>query len=125
VELLTAVRRRLAHGGVVALSTPNQRSLLEILAGAVHRASRGRIAGPLRRVYMMPHFLYFTEATLADTARRAGLVLVHCEREMTDLRRLALSRAARLALEAVFRAARAWGLENRLFAIARAARDEG
>jgi hypothetical protein len=44
---------------------------------------------------------------------------VRVERELTELRRLSLSRASRLVLEALFLAARVVGLENRLFAIAR------
>ena len=46
--------------------------------------------------------------------------MVRLERELTELRRLSLSRAERLLLEALFLAARLTGLENRLFAIARA-----
>jgi len=46
--------------------------------------------------------------------------VVRLERELTELRRLSLSRAERLLLEALFLAARLVGLENRLFAIARA-----
>jgi hypothetical protein len=44
-------------------------------------------------------------------------------REGTDLRRLTLSPPIRLGLQSLFLVARATGLENRLFAVARAQDD--
>lgn len=121
VQLVDAVRRRLAPNGILALGTPNQASILEWIAAALHRASGGRIHAPLDRLYVVPHFLYFTEATLLDTLRRGGLAVVASERDVTDLRRLQLRLPMRLALQAAFRVARLVGGENRLFAIAEVA----
>jgi len=123
VELLRAARRVLAPGGVIALSTPNQRSILDLVAGALYRASGGRVTAPLEKFYIEQHCLYYTPRTLADSLARAGLELVSLRRELTDLRRLALVPAMRLALRALFAAARPLRRENRLFALARAARD--
>lgn len=120
VDLLAAVRRRLAPGGVVALATPNQWNILEALAGALYRLSGGRFTGPLRKLYVTPHFLYFAPATLAHTLERAGLEVVHWQRELTDLRRLTLAPPVWLALRALLRVARWTRLENRLLAVARA-----
>jgi SAM-dependent methyltransferase len=121
VELLQAIARCLAPGGVVGLSTPNQRSILDVVAGALYRLSRGRIRAPLEKFYIEQHFLYFTEATLAQALGRAGLAVVESRRELTDLRRLALSPPTRLLLHTLFGVARVTGLENRLFVVARAA----
>jgi len=121
VELIAAVRRRLAPDGVVALGTPNQASILEWVAAALYTASGGRIRGPLRRLYVIPHFLFFTDTTLTDTRQRGGLTNVECEQDVTDLRRLQLAPPMRLALATVFRIAKLTGGENRLFAIARTA----
>ena len=104
----------------MGLSTPNQRSILDVVAGALYRLSRGRIKAPLEKFYIEQHFLYFTEDTLAQALGRAGLAVVECRRELTDLRRLALSPATRLVLHTLFGAARMTGLENRLFVVARA-----
>jgi SAM-dependent methyltransferase len=120
VELIAAARRRLAAGGVVALGTPNQASILESLAAAAYCASGGRLRGPLRRLYVAPHFLYFTDVTLTDALCRGGLAIVERDRDVTDLRRLQLSLPMRLAIGTLFRVARCTGGENRLFAIARA-----
>ena len=121
VELLKAFHGCLAPGGVVGLSTPNQRSILDVVAGALYGLSRGRIKAPLEKFYIEQHFLYFTEDTLANALGRAGLAVVDSRRELTDLRRLALSPPTRLLLRALFVLARVTGLENRLFVVARAA----
>jgi len=121
VALLRAARRCLAPGGLVALSTPNQRSILDLVAGVMYRATGGRLTAPLEKFYIEQHFLYFTPDSLRRCLERADLEIVRLERELTDLRRLTLSAPVRLGLQAMFVAARLLGRENRLFAIARAA----
>jgi SAM-dependent methyltransferase len=120
VALLAAARRCLARDGVIGLSTPNQRSILDLVAGALYRLSAGRVTAPLEKFYIEQHFLYYTPATLADSLARAGLVAVAMRRELTDLRRLTLAPPMRLTLHLLFAAARLLGRENRLFAVARA-----
>lgn len=122
VGLLAAARSALAPQGVIAISTPNQQSILDRVAGLLYRGSLGRITRPLEKFYIEQHFLYFSPDTLRGALDRAALELVSLGRELTDLRRLSLSPAARLVLQALFLTARATGLENRLFAIARARR---
>jgi len=97
VDLLAAVRQRLAPGGVIAIATPNQASILHLIAGALYHASGGRIQAPLNKMYLIPHFLYFTPQSLAETARRAGLEMVTSELESTELQRLTLSPPVRRA----------------------------
>jgi len=121
VALLAAARRCLEPRGVVALSTPNQRSILDLVAGALYHLSGGRVTAPLEKFYIEQHFLYYTPATLADSLARAGLAAVAMRRELTDLRRLTLAPPMRLVLHALFVAARVLGRENRLFAVARPA----
>ncbi len=121
IGLLQTISRCLAPGGVVGLSTPNQRSILDVVAGALYRLTGGLLTSPLEKFYIEQHFLYFEEGTLAQALGRAGLVVVQARRELTDLRRLTLSPATRLLLRALFGVARATGLENRLFVVARAA----
>jgi SAM-dependent methyltransferase len=120
IELLRTIRRCLAPGGVVGLSTPNQRSILDVVAGGFYRLTGGRLTAPLEKFYIDQHFVYFTEETLSQALGRAGLALVESRRELTDLDRLALSPPMRLVLRTLFRVARRTGLENRLFAVARA-----
>jgi hypothetical protein len=90
-----------------------------VIAGALYRASGGRVISPLEKFYIEQHFLYFTPETLRGTLERAGLRVVAESRELTDLQRLTLSPVTRLGLHAAFGLARLLGLENRLFVIAR------
>jgi len=121
VALLRQVAQCLAPEGIVALSTPNQRSILDLVAGALYRASGGRIVTPLEKFYIEQHFLYFTPDSLRRCLDRAGLRIDRLEQESTDLRRLTLSPWVRMGLLGMFAVARRLGRENRLFAIARAA----
>jgi 2-polyprenyl-3-methyl-5-hydroxy-6-metoxy-1,4-benzoquinol methylase len=118
VSLLSAARAVLAPGGVMGISTPNQRSILDVVAGRLYRLTLGRVTWPLEKFYIEQHFVYFTPATLEDALHRAGLELVRLERELTDLRRLTLSPLNHAALRVLFGIARVCGLENRLFALA-------
>jgi SAM-dependent methyltransferase len=120
VALLQTIASCLAPGGVVALSTPNQRSILDVVAGALYRLTGGRLTSPLEKFYIEQHFLYFTETTLAQALGRAGLAVVESRRELTDLRRLTLSPMTRLLLHALLGVARVTRLENRIFTVARA-----
>jgi 2-polyprenyl-3-methyl-5-hydroxy-6-metoxy-1,4-benzoquinol methylase len=120
VGLLKAARGVLAPGGVIALSTPNQKSILDVVAGALYRASGGRVTWPLEKFYIEQNFLYFSPATLEAALARAGLGLVSLRRELTDLRRLTLTPLNKAALVGMFALARFTGLENRLYALARA-----
>ena len=120
-ELARATQRCLAPDGMVALSTPNQRSILDLVGGLIYRLSAGRITLPLEKFYIEQHFLYFTPSSLTECLARGGLETFLLERELTDLRRLTVSPAVRLGLQSMFLAGRLLGRENRLFALARRA----
>lgn len=120
VDLLRAARRCLAPAGSVGISTPNQRSILDVGAGAIYRLTGGGITAPLEKFYVEQHFLYFTPATLERALARAGLEISSSWKELTDLRRLTLSPLVRLAVPGLFALAKLGGLENRIFALARA-----
>jgi hypothetical protein len=119
IDLLTAARRTLEPGGLLALATPNQRNLLDLIGGSLYRLSGGHLTAGLERLYIAQHFLYFTPHTLTQALARAGLAVAELDLESTDLRRLTLSPPVRLSLRALFHIARWTRLENRLFVIAR------
>jgi 2-polyprenyl-3-methyl-5-hydroxy-6-metoxy-1,4-benzoquinol methylase len=121
VELLRTVRSALSPGGIVALATPNQRNVLDLLGRAIYLASGKRVTAPLEKFYVDQHFLYFTPESLSRILARAGLSAVELRQESTDLRRLTLSPPVRISLQVLFRIARWRRLENRMFAIARVA----
>lgn len=121
VGLLQIAKRCLAEDGIVSLSTPNQRSVLDLFAGFIYRASGGRIVGPLEKFYIEQHFLYFSPDSFRRCLELAGLCVQQLDFESTDLRRLTISPPVRMGLEAMFGLGRLLGRQNRLFVIARAA----
>jgi len=119
VDLLSTMRRCLLPGGIISLSTPNQASILDDVAGLIHSLSGGRITTPLQKFYIEQHFLYFTPATLTQALARADLEPIEIIHEFTDLERLTVSPLVRLGLHALFLVARLTGRENRIFLTAR------
>jgi SAM-dependent methyltransferase len=119
LEVLYAMRSRLADSGIVALTTPNQRNIIDLVAGSFYRLSGGRATGYLEKFYIEQHFLYYTPDTLAQALVRGGFEVASIAQEGTDLRRLSLSPFMRAVLESLFLVARVTGLQTRLFAIGR------
>jgi 2-polyprenyl-3-methyl-5-hydroxy-6-metoxy-1,4-benzoquinol methylase len=124
VGLLSAMRRSLAPGGSVVLSTPNQHSILDVIAGALYRLSGGRATAALEKFYIEQHFLYFTPETLSQAFNLAGLEVTQLIPEITDLRRLTLNPLMRSILVSLLFISRHTGLENRIFTMARASESD-
>lgn len=70
---LREVRRVLRPGGCVLINTPNEGSLLKVLARLGYRLSLGRLVYPVRKLYHQYHLCYFTPDTLRRLLERAGL----------------------------------------------------
>jgi SAM-dependent methyltransferase len=124
VAVLETMRRCLAPGGIVALSTPNQRNILDAVAGAFYRLSGGRMIAALEKFYIEQHFLYFTPETLSAALELADLKVVSFEPELTDLRRLSLSPLMRVILMTLLTVSKWIGRENRIFMMANAYGEE-
>ncbi|MBW2389847.1 MAG: class I SAM-dependent methyltransferase [Deltaproteobacteria bacterium] len=124
VGLLSAMRRSLAPGGSVVLSTPNQHSILDVLAGGLYRLSGGRATAALEKFYIEQHFLYFTPKTLSQAYNLAGLEVTELTPEITDLRRLTLNPLMRSILVSLLFISRHTGLENRIFSMARVSEND-
>lgn len=75
-DFLAKVSSLLAPEGIAVIGTPDSGSLLLRIAELAARATFGRWRFPLWRVYGdgREHLHLFSRATLADAARRAGLV---------------------------------------------------
>ena len=118
-KLLAAAARCLKPGGLLGLSTPNQRNIMEAVAGPMYRWTGGRVTWPLEKFYLLEHFLYFSPDTLRRLLGEVGFEVLEMRRERTDLGRLTLHPLMRFGLRALFMISRPLELENRLFAVAR------
>ncbi len=118
-RLLESAAHCLRPGGFLGVSTPNQRNIMDAVAGPLYRLSGGRVRKPLEKFYLLEHFLYFSPDTLAAILGGTGFEVLEMRRECTDLGRLTLHPLVRLGLEVLFLIARPLKLENRLFVIAR------
>lgn len=121
VDLLRTAQKCLAPGGRVSLSTPNQRSVLDLIAGLLYRVSGGRMTTALEKFYIDQHFLYFSPTTLRQCLGHADLEIDRLDFEWTDLRRLAVSWPMRMGLEGLFLIGHLLKRQNRLFLITQAA----
>ncbi len=72
VETLRETCRILAAGGILVVFTINQRSLINRAANLLYRASFGRIAEPLVRLYPIVHNFYFDQKSLTYALRAGG-----------------------------------------------------
>lgn len=119
VEILNKIYYWLKPGGILFITTPNQASLLAFLAHLLYKCSFGMISSPLYRIYMLPHFLYFTPATLSSMIEKAGFKIILLEKSNTDLQRLSLNPLMKIGLKIIFIISRIIAMENRLILLAK------
>lgn len=98
VAALRAAKQQLAPGGVVVVQVPDQACLLYRLAEVMCRATGGRSAFALKRLWLVgfdfPHLYYFTRRTLAAAMTAAGMQVKRTFRSPIGSPREALDRVA-------------------------------
>lgn len=121
VPLIERARTLLRPGGLLVVATPDIDGLLFGMTRWLHAATFGRVCGPLRQAYVPSHPLYFSNATLRRLLDRCGFHVVNTFSDETDLRRLALPSAVKVAVRSVFALAKIVGRRNRTIVIAQKA----
>lgn len=99
--------------GLILIAAPLYPNLLSSLAELVYRVSFGKIRGPMEKMYMVEHALYFSEKSLADILMRHGFTKKISWRTETDLRRYAFGPMTRFLLACFFILARLLKQQNR------------
>ena len=102
----------LKPGGVMLIATPNQASILAWAAHLVYLISFGTVKGPLYRIYMLPHFLYYTPRTLTELLNKMGFEIIAVKKSNTDLGRLHLNFFMRITLQILFGISNLLGLQK-------------
>ena len=87
LAMLNTARELLRPGGLLAVYTPNHRSLMAWLAVTGYRLSGGRLRGPVHVVFGTNHVSFFDHHTLPDVVRRAGFECEAVQRVPYDTER--------------------------------------
>lgn len=114
---LTEIRRILKKGGILLLDTPNEESLLRVLAQALYKVSFGGFSYPVKKLYHMYHLYYFTPSTLTKMVERTGFEMVVLKKKSIPAVKARGSRAEKTIVKALSLAERLSGREYELFAV--------
>ena len=85
VEQLIEVRRILKHDGIVLLNTPNEKSLMKILAHGIYTITLGRIQYPVKKLYHRYHLYYFSPKTFQQTLEKSGFEVIELTKKTIPL----------------------------------------
>jgi 2-polyprenyl-3-methyl-5-hydroxy-6-metoxy-1,4-benzoquinol methylase len=116
---LKTARRLLKPSGLLLVNTPNENSLLRLVARFLHRGSGGRITAPLNRLYHRYHIYYFAAETLSVLFRRAGFELAEMHIKPIPPSRGRIPAATKVAMKVLSVAARLLNAEYELILLAR------
>ncbi len=116
---LETARRLLRPSGLLLVNTPNENSLLRLVARFLYRGSGGRITAPVNRLYHRYHLYYFAAETLTVLFRRAGFELVEVHIKPIPPSRGRIPAATKVAMKVLSVAARLLNAEYELILLAR------
>ncbi len=117
-ETLARLRGMLKPGGVLAIATPNEKSLLAFLAKFIYVIGFGLIKGPLSSVYVLEHPLFFDKKSLRKLLERNGFDIVLSKQDETDIERLNLGKLKKIIVKIIFFLSRSMRMSNRIIVIA-------
>jgi 2-polyprenyl-3-methyl-5-hydroxy-6-metoxy-1,4-benzoquinol methylase len=97
-DFLREVRNRLRPGATLYLETPNIESRVYAAGRLLSKLTGGHPAAVLNRLFPPEHIQYFTQSSLASTARAAGLEVVQIRTRTLPWSDIAASIIIRLAM---------------------------
>ena len=116
---LETARRLLKPSGLLLVNTPNENSLLRLVARFLYRGSGGRFTAPVNHLYHRYHLYYFAAETLKVLFRRAGFELVEMRVKPIPPSRGRIPAATKAAMKILSVAARLLNAEYELMLLAR------
>lgn len=119
IATLREIRRILKDDGVLFVNTPNEQSLLKVLARFFYLASAGRFTYPVHKMYHEWHLSYFTAQSLTTVLARSGFKLEVMKRKCISLMKARGGPCERAVVEVLSWPERLLGRETELIAIAR------
>ncbi|MCK9555500.1 class I SAM-dependent methyltransferase [bacterium] len=117
-ESIAMFRGMLKPGGMLAIATPNEKSLLSFIAKLIYNISFGLIKGPLSSIYVLEHPLFFDKNSLRKLLERNSFNIVLSRQDETDLERLNLGKLKKIIVKIIFFLSRLMKMSNRIIVIA-------
>ncbi len=116
---LEQVSRILKPDGALFLNTPNQDSLLRVVADAIYRLSLGKITYPVRKLYHEFHLYYYSEDTLRRLLDKHGLEIIELMRKPIPFIKARGSHLERMVVRSFSYLERSLRREYEILAVAR------
>ncbi|MBI4405795.1 MAG: class I SAM-dependent methyltransferase [Deltaproteobacteria bacterium] len=98
---LAAIHTALKPGGFFLFKTVSCISVIEKMAEALYRLSGGRIAGPLKRMYVSCHLYFYTPDGLKRLLEQEGWTVLHTIQTDTPPAALFRSKLMRIAFHGI------------------------
>ena len=86
-EQLQEIWRILKNDGILLINTPNESSLLKLMAATFFKLSFGRFDYPARKLYHRYHLFYYTPHTIQALMKKNGFEIVYLERKSIPIER--------------------------------------
>lgn len=110
---LRLAKSLLSHDGMLVIACPNYHGLIFRFANLLHKMSGGHMRDFLRPLYPPTHLSYFFPEFLTTVCRREAFSVLEIEYDETDLDRVSLNPALKLAMALFFKVALMCRASNR------------
>ena len=119
IATLCEVRRILKDDGILFVDTPNEQSLLKVLARFFYLASAGKFTYPVRKMYHEWHLSYFTARSLETVLHKSGFDIDVIERKCISLMKARGGPCEKAVVQVLSWPERLLGRETELVAMAK------
>jgi 2-polyprenyl-3-methyl-5-hydroxy-6-metoxy-1,4-benzoquinol methylase len=118
---LAEVRRVLADDGILIFDTPNEDSLMRLVAGMAYVGTGGIISYPVRKLYHEFHLYYYSPRTIRLLFEKAGFELLELRKKTIPITKARGNRAEKMIVRFMSFFERLTGREFEMLGIAKKA----
>lgn len=118
---LEEVRRVLADDGVLIFDTPNEESLMRLLAHMAYVGTGGALSYPVKKLYHEFHLYYYSPRTVRLLFERAGFKIVELRKKTIPITKARGNRAEKMIVSFLSRFERATHREFEMLGIVKKA----
>ncbi len=118
---LKEVRRVLADDGILIFDTPNEESLIRLLAHTAYVGTGGMLSYPVKKLYHEFHLYYYSPRTVRMLFEKAGFQIVELRKKTIPITKARGNRAEKMIVRFLSRFERATHREFELLGIVKKA----